>query len=172
MSGPKVISILNGFISLVDLGLTECYSGFGEITTLSCRLLESFYDTSNDQYSRGSLQFSPSIPSDASSVVDELAMLLTAGRLNDASRDLIINAYQSASSTSVGLNTVQKLLVSTPEFHSTNVIDLTSSERPDMETPVPTGNRYKAVSKSFMNDFLSTKIDCTSHNYKMNRSYF
>lgn len=131
---------------MVNLGLTECYSGFGERTTWACQGLESYFDTSNDQYSRGSLQFSPSNPSDASSVVDELVMLLTAGRLNDASRDLIINAYQSASSTSVGLDTVQKLIASTPEFHSTNVVDVTSNERPEMEAPVPTGNRYKAVS--------------------------
>ncbi len=146
MSGPKVISLLNGLISLVDLGLTECYSGFGERTVWQCAGLESYFDTSNGQYTRGKLKYLPSNPSDASSVVDELSLLLTAGRLNNASRDFIINAFERASSASAGLEMVQKLITSIPEFHSTNIVDSNSNKRPEMETPEPSGERYKAVS--------------------------
>ncbi len=60
--------------------------GYGELTTWGFQLSgtprENYFDTSNDQYSRGIFQFSPSNPWDASRIVDELTMLLTTSRLN------------------------------------------------------------------------------------------
>lgn len=146
MAGPTVTSLLNGFISLVDLGLTECYSGFGDFTIKRCKKLESSVDTSNGKYTRGNLQFLPSSTSDASIVVDELSLLLTAGRLNSASRDLMINAFESASSDTAGVDMVQKLITTTPEFHSTNVVDSNLKERPELQASTPAGDDYKAVS--------------------------
>jgi hypothetical protein len=144
MSGPKIIGILNGFISLVDLGLTDCYSGFGSLTTWWCGGFEDYHDISNDQFTRGSLKYLPS-SNNAASVVDELTLLLTGGRLNSASRTLIINAYNSAVNNAVGLKVAQKLITATPEFHSTNLVDANSEDRPEMETPEASGDRYKAV---------------------------
>lgn len=142
MSGPRIISFLNGVISLVDLGLTSCYSGFGSDTSLRCR--ETDFDPNNDQYTRGKLAYTPST-NDASNVVDELSLLLTGGRLNSVSRTLIINAYNSASSNAAGLKLSQKLIALTPEFHSTNIVYGNSQERPEMEIPTLSGDRYKAV---------------------------
>ena len=146
LSGPKIIGLLNGIISMVSLGLTECYSGFGDRTVWWCPGFESHFDLSNGQYTRGQLTFSPTSSSSAASVVDELSLLLTGGRLSTSSRDLIINAYNSASSKAAGLEIAQKLIIATPEFHSTNVIESKSEDRPEMETPESSGDRYKAVS--------------------------
>lgn len=148
MSGPNVIGLLNGLISLVNLGLTECYSGFGERTVSRCGQLQSTLDTSNMKYTRGELIYSPTATSNsAESVVDELSLLLTAGRLSSVSRNLIINAYNNAPTTSSGLQIAQNLFATTPEFHSTNVVDTHSSNRPELEVPEPSNKRYKAVSQ-------------------------
>ena len=146
MSGPKVIGILNGIISLVNLGLTECYSGFGGITAWRCDQLEYLLDTNNMQYTRGKLLYVPTTTSDAGSIMDELSLLLTAGRLNSSSRDLIIDVYNSAPSKEEALKHAQNLIIATPEFHSTNLIYSNMEERPEIEVPEPSNDRYKAVS--------------------------
>ena len=146
MSTPNIIGLLNGLISMVSLGLTECYSGFGDRTANRCEHFESIYDLSNGQYTRGKLSFTPSDSSSGASVVDELAMLLTGGRLNSSTRDVIINAYDNASSAAAGLEMAQKLITATPEFQSTNIVDSKTESRPEIETPVSSGGRYKAVS--------------------------
>ena len=49
----------------------------------------------NAQFSDGPLAFKPSQPSHPSSVIDELAVLLTAGRLSSNTRAVLIAAYRS-----------------------------------------------------------------------------
>lgn len=157
MSGPKVIGMLNGILSLVNLGLTECYSGFGDHTTWSCSGLGSYLDTSNMQYTRGKLTYLPTTSSDVGSVVDELSLLLTAGRLNSLSRDLIIEAYINAPNEEDALKVAQNLITATPEFHSTNLIRSLTEERPEIEVPEPSNNRYKAV--SFLLKFSKVSVE-------------
>ena len=132
---------------MVDLGLTECYSGFGVRTVWWCKGFEGSYDLSTDKYTRGKLTYSSLTPNDAANVVDELTLLLTGGRLNSASRNLIISAYNNAGDTATGLKAAQKLILATPEFHSTNIVDATAEDRPKMETPEASDDRYKAVSQ-------------------------
>ena len=147
LSGPKIISLLNGIISLVDLGLTECFGGFAQRNLWQCNELRpgGTYDTGTDKYTMGKLGFSPSNPNDANSVVDELSLLLTAGRLNQESRAIIANAYSSAGNNADGLRLAQKLMISTPEYQSTNILDIKSDIRPEVEFPPPSTKRYKAI---------------------------
>ena len=98
------------------------------------------------KYTRGKLQYTPSNPSDGSSVVDELSLLLTGGRLNNASRNLLTNAFKSSSSDSSGLKLVQKLITTTPEFHSTNTANSNLEGRPELKASESSGEKYKAVS--------------------------
>ena len=158
MTGPNIIGLLNGLISMVSLGLTECYAGFGDRTTHRCENFESIYDLRNGEYTRGKLSFTPSNSSSGATVVDELAMLLTAGRLNSSSRDVIINAYDSASSAALGLKMAQKLIAATPEFHSTDIFDSKIESRPEIETPESSGGRYKAVSRRLHTTILSIPV--------------
>ncbi len=133
LTTPSIVSFINGIFSLVDLGLTDCYGGFGEQTTWRCEGYN--HDDYTEKYSRGYLDYSSSdsLPGD---VTDELAMLLTGGRLNAASRKLI---KESAS-----LSTSLKLILTTPEFHSTRVVT-PLKVRPNMVIPQSSGTPYKAV---------------------------
>ena len=103
------------------------------------------YDTGTDKYTMGKLRFTPSNPNDANSVVDELSLLLTAGRLNQESRAIIADAYSSAGNNADGLRLAQKLMISTPEYQSTNILDIKPDTRPEVEFPPPSTKRYKAI---------------------------
>ncbi len=86
----------------------------------------------------------------ASDVVNELALLLTGGRLSDNSRASIEGAYSSTLASSnndveKALRMAQKLIVASPEFHSTGVFKPLSQARPTPELPSPSNNGYKAV---------------------------
>jgi cullin-associated NEDD8-dissociated protein 1 len=140
---PQIISYLNGIFSLVDVGLSDCYGGFGERTVWNCR---TYYNdgVDNSDYSRGVLSYSPS-SSVGSQVVDELALLLTDGRLSAASRNIMIDAYNSANNRAASLRVVQKLIVTTPEYHSTGLFTALDEIRPEIEDPIPSEREYRAV---------------------------
>ena len=94
----------------------------------------------------GELTYSPSSPNDPSNVVEELSLLLTGGRLNQNSRTVIANAYSSAANHDEGLRLAQKLMFSTPEYHSTNLFDMKTIElRPDPQFPPPSSKRHKSI---------------------------
>ncbi len=133
LTSPTIVGFVNGMFSLVDLGLTNCYGGFGERTTWWCEGYNK--DSYQEKYSRGFLGYSP-VGVTPSDVTDELALLLTGGRLSSASRNLI--------KESDGLETALKLIVTTPEFHSTRVVTPLKL-RPNMIIPAPSGAPYKAV---------------------------
>ena len=133
-----MIAFLNGIISLVDCGLSECISGFGESE-----------DICSPEYSDnfGKLEYWPSDSNNPAKVVNELSLLLTGGRLNSRSQNIIAQAFQGQQYESDGLRLAQKLISTTPEFHSTSVFDATSTNRPEVENPNPSNERYKAVSR-------------------------
>ena len=143
LTGPKLINLVNGMISLIDLGLNQCFSGFGEATVWWCEGLESYY--SNDDYDFGKLEYSPT-NTNVVNIVDELSLLLTAGRLGSASKDIIVEAFRGESTTSDGVRLAQKLIATTPEFHSTSVFDKSSTDRPEVEASTASNRLYKAVS--------------------------
>ena len=144
LTGPKIVALLNGMISMVDHGLTSCFSGFGEETVWWCDGYESYYNS--DEVHHGKLNFRPSNPNNAVSVVNELSLLLTGGRLNSSSKNVISNAFQNAGQSSDGLRLAQKLIVTSPEFHSTSVFDASAVNRPEIKPPTSSSDRYKAVS--------------------------
>ena len=131
LTGPKVVRLLNGFISFVDWGLNDCFSGFGQWIT-DC----------GDNW--GSLTYMPT-ESNSVDMVDELALLLTGGRLSSSSREILSSAADSEDSFSDGLRLAQKLILVTPEFQSNSIFYSTSADRPEAENPSSSGRRYKAV---------------------------
>lgn len=99
----------------------ECFSGFGPWIEFNDRCWLETEFTSD--YSAGRLSFEPqNSHTRTEEIVDELATLLTAGRLNDESRKMIKDHFESAANDGYGLRLAQQLIVSTPEFHSTNNI--------------------------------------------------
>lgn len=142
-----------GIISLIDWGLTSCWGGFGEENAKECGLLRKNYNNA-----RGTLTYEPDGSKSASEIVDELALLLTGGRLHDHARTVIINSYNAAGGGTGGLKTAQKLMAVVPEFHSTNVVNANTSSRPDADIPQPSSKEYKAVV------FLNLSGGCDSYN--------
>merc|ERR1712232_682047 len=65
LTGPSLIALVNGLLSLVKYGLSSEYGGFGKNTDAS-----------------GELAYAPEDPQDILAVVQELSILLTAGRLS------------------------------------------------------------------------------------------
>ncbi len=147
LDAPKILGFLNGLYSLIDLGMTGCFGGFGDLNTYIC----DWYLTFSPEFvgSRGYLTFTPSGDSPTTEeIVDEMALLLTAGNLNSGSKSLIINAYNDALQSGgqeAALKVAQKLFISTPEFHIASTFDSISTDRPTSEPPVPSDKPYKAI---------------------------
>ena len=87
-TAPFLLGFLNGFTSLIKNGLTKADKGFGSswpVDSVSRR-----DGTKND----GELTFAPlSASADAAGVVDELDLVLTSGRLDNASKAVVTAAY-------------------------------------------------------------------------------
>jgi hypothetical protein len=135
---------MNGIISLVDVGLNGCYSGFGEVFSYSCDDLLVFYNP--DEYSFGQLKYLPTNPNNAANIVNELSLLLTRGRLSSQSQQIIRQAFQSDGDSSDGLRLAQKLIASTPEFHTSSAFGVTNLDRPEFEQITSSDKRYETVS--------------------------
>ena len=79
-------------------------------------------------------------------VVDNLALLLISGQLSIDSRKVISSRVEEAGGSVLdGLKMAQQMILTSPEFHSTNVIKLTEQLREIFSFPQPTGEPYKAV---------------------------
>lgn len=92
LTGPNLIGYINGLHSLINYGLTDCGDGFGtgyyapDVSCSSITSDEAVAAASCD----GNLTYVPTADtSNASAVVDELDVLLTAGRLNTLGKSTI-----------------------------------------------------------------------------------
>ena len=86
----------------------------------------------------GLLSYEPASDMSAEEIIDELALVLTDGRLNKASRKYIANAYredyaETNNARTSSLRLAQKLILLTPEFHSTSVVKSTKKYRPQFQ---------------------------------------
>jgi len=140
-TSPTIVGFLNGIISLIELGLTTCYSGFGDVAyRWYCPVDQNQV---NYNSSDGFLTYTPS-SLDPQAIIDELALLLTSGRLNSPSRKTLIDVFK-ASDVTTGLKTLQKLIVTSPSFHITNLVQTQLIDKPDATVSLPSGKPYKAV---------------------------
>ncbi len=78
-------------------------------------------------------------------IVDRLATLLTAGRLSNESRSVIVEAFDSAGSAQDGLRVAQQLILTSAEFHTTNIVKSTINPREEIQFPKSSGKPYRAV---------------------------
>ena len=151
MSGPMLIGYLNGLYSLVTYGLSSCETGFGTglymDPDVSCGEMEDDAALAFAN-SDGNLTWAPAAGADAanaSAVVGELDVLLTAGRLNAFDRAIIEAAYAAELRRSGGVaaravRVAQFLIAVTPEFTATNLNTLTATVRGGLDgepTPLP-----------------------------------
>jgi uncharacterized protein (DUF1501 family)/uncharacterized protein (DUF1800 family) len=147
MDMPIIIDTLNGLFSTIKYGLSDCidisgtdygfakYPGYG-----SCN------DNGAFQRATGVLGYEPTSSASSAETIDDLATLLTAGRLSSNNRRLITAAYDAfQGDLRAKLRYAQQLIVSSSEFHST-----VSPKHSDVGRPAPSGvsgstGDYKAV---------------------------
>ncbi len=81
----------------------------------------------------------------SNAVVDELSILLTAGRLGSKAKSIIVDAFDNAGNANDGLTVAQQLIISSSEFHATNSVKSLDKPRDKYVLPQPTEKPYKAV---------------------------
>jgi len=91
-------------------------------------------------------------------VIDNLATLLTAGRLSDKNKAIIRDEYDNAGSSNDGMKIAQQLILTTAEFHTTNPIESKDQPREGVAFPPPSPKPYKAVV------YLMLSGGCDSYN--------
>lgn len=100
---PKSLGLIRGMYSMVNYGLSDCHYGFGPyLGGGSC----------NDAgRSQGRLEFSMDSGTSSETVIDELALLLTAGRLSSTNRGIIQGVYSNAANEADGLKVAQQVVL-------------------------------------------------------------
>ena len=124
---PKIIASMNGMFSLVKYGLNRVNNGFGVSSEL-----------------QGELKYNP-IGMSSKEIVDELATLLTAGRLSDGNRELIQKNYDNMDDSIQALSLAEQLIATSAEFHSTSLVRKNKKARETFKPIDGQGGSYKAV---------------------------
>jgi uncharacterized protein (DUF1501 family) len=145
MTGPRQINLLNGLSSMIKHGLSYCFGGFGVYKRYNRVDCETYSPGQFNIGSRGALGFSPVDMTSAGAIMDELAMLLTAGRLSSDSRAIIEQAINEEPDPTMKVIKAQQLMISTPEFHSTNIAKKSGKTRPQPQPKTPSSKPYKAI---------------------------
>lgn len=135
MDMPRIVELMNGLFSLSQHGLTDYDRGFAPWSGLGGGYL-------------GELTYEPQVGASPEEIIDDMADLLTSGRLSDENREIIVNAYNAhLGSTRAKLQLAMQYMFSTPEFHSTQTPALSGVPRPTSEGPTGRGDTqgYKAI---------------------------
>ncbi|KAL3941802.1 MAG: hypothetical protein SGARI_000471 [Bacillariaceae sp.] len=152
LNGPLVINLLNLFRSYVKYGLTRCYDGFG-----TGKLKDDYgqwdkCEIGDETTSHGNSRYSPREHLNAShahDVVDELATLLTAGRLSPGNRQIAKTAFDYTMENGQGefeaMVNAQQIIATAPEFHTTGLTRKVENPREFEGAGNATGIPYKSV---------------------------
>ena len=143
------IGLLNGMYSLIKYGLSNCYGGFGG-NWKSCQ--EGYFVGAQSylSFARPYNNDTGTEEEHAKAVVTELSILLTSGRLSSSSRQIIEGAYLNKLSDSSGgaeaaLRLALQLIVTTPEFQTSNTVEFSGEVRSQPQPPSANGDEYKAI---------------------------
>jgi uncharacterized protein (DUF1501 family) len=150
MTGPRNVDFINGLLSMIKYGLSSCYGGLGRYQWWTPYDCSKYTVGGINDGSLGSLTFTPPDGSSAIQVTKELATLLTAGRLSRTSRDFISQIIGSEPNITIGVKKAQQLIITSPEFHTTNIIRKSGATRPEVEAPKASSKAYKAIVYVFL----------------------
>ena len=134
---PHAIGTINGMISMIKFGLSSCYGGFGGGY---CNKKE-LEDTS-DLNTQGRLV---STIDAKAGLIDDLATILTSGRMSEANRQIIKNLYTKENNDDAALRVARQLVITSPEFHATGISKNDGSSRPKPPSRLKTCKRHKTV---------------------------
>jgi uncharacterized protein (DUF1501 family) len=145
LTGPKTIDFLNGLLSLIKYGLSPCLGGLGADKWWIPQDCSSYRPLGENKGNLGKLRYSYTESLDTVPFIDELATLLTAGRLSPSSRQLIGDIAAKEPNKDLAVMKAQQLIILTPEFQITNLVRKSGASRPGPESPKPSNRPYKAV---------------------------
>jgi cullin-associated NEDD8-dissociated protein 1 len=147
---PNLIGFLNGLTSLIDNGLTSCENGLGVPQTYGPG--RRCVTTGPHPTADGSLTYTAPINGTVNDLVDELNLVLTAGRLHRSTRETLVREYLSVLGTNVTVNTTAaalrhalKVLVTSAEFQTTSFNSISNKPRPEPAPVAASGRAFKAI---------------------------
>lgn len=145
MTGPNIIHFFNGMFSFLKYGLENVYDGFGDSRHFD--LKKDDHMVGDGSHSYGNTSFIPT--GDAFQVIDQLATILTSGRLSTENRAIIEAAFtgtiEAGMSFKEAFINAEQLIATTPEFHSTGLVRKTGADRNVPPAPMTSVDDYKAV---------------------------
>ena len=167
-TAPIMIDLFNGVHSLIDYGLTNCYSGFGNGYRLS-----GCSNGRAEQYADGNLTYFDQAQwrhaaTPAADIVDELGLILTGGRvLRGMDTHNILTAeferVEAESGRNAAFKTVAKALVTSPEFNTGSVDTLLPTPREFAPEAESLGRPMKSVIYLFLNGGLDSHHALAPH---------
>lgn len=126
--------MLNGLFGLIKDSLKKCNDGFGLSTYGLCEKITS-----------GTITYEPANFNDRVRFVTELSIILTGGRLAEKKRIAIVEALNSEPNSALAFELALQLIVTTPEFHSTSLVDPNATPSPNSGSVGEPKSEYKAV---------------------------
>ena len=141
-TGPSIVDLMNGILSLLKYGLDFEYGGFSGWSDY--RWKGKSRQIGSHLYSIGYNAYKPSAGLTIPGMIDELATLLTSGRLSRSKRDLMQSVAETYSGAEQYIN-IQQMIATSPEFHTTGVGRGTGDKREEVQMPNPSTEPYRAV---------------------------
>jgi len=152
LNSATSVSTANGLMSLFKYGLSQCGdSFFGRVEggRIFCIIGDDSTNFGNNKYNPSTYGLDAESADD---VVDDLATLLTSGRLSPENRQIIKNAFRETLSNGVtddpareALINAQQLIALSPEFHSNSLARKRIGNREPSKPEEASGTPYKAV---------------------------
>jgi hypothetical protein len=125
LTSPRIVDSVNGLVALSKWGLSDCFGGFG--TETNCRY--SFDAERIRSLATASLTFDVET-TDAVTLVNELATLMTSGRLSQYARRIATDAITGISNTATAMDYARQIIATSPEYHATGTVRHLMSTRP------------------------------------------
>lgn len=93
----------------------------------------------------GWLTLQPNDNDDPNGIIDDIATLLTSGRMSVENRNILKNAYLSEQDPDKAFRLAQQLGVSSPEFHTTGMMKSSGKSREESLPVLKPCKKHKAV---------------------------
>ena len=164
MTAPKVVNFMNGMISAARFGLTSCQGGFTTnfLPGLECWRIQYETEEKVREMAHAHLDWTPSDGVGATAgeeVIKELSLLLTAGRLENSAKEIILAQYNREAQTNgplAAMKVAQQLVIGSPEFQVTNHVQRKSGQRRAAARVIRGSNSYKAIVYIFVSGGLDS----------------
>ena len=131
---------------MVKYGNSYCHGGFGS-NWARCNEGDFSYANAYLSFARPFNEGTTTADAHADAVVNELSTLLTSGRLSNENKQVIkaANVEKLVHGADAALRLAQQLVLTTPEFHTTNTLKFSGGLRGEPEPPQASGAPYKAI---------------------------